>query len=263
MAVDTAVQPLPCTQADYKYFRTLHGDFGYLGDHKNEQSNYIYAFKQTAFRENIVDFWPTIETMCRALKIPLTVTLHDIECIFSGFDAESIAALYKNERYAGIARKKIIPMEEYRLLQVTKELFDTLLARLHRTFRQCPQSVIAPNIEPCNVKWQKVPIIDSPKIQKQQSDASAVAREKRPPKRPVETLSRADSDILQAMSANAKTSMLRIEIECAAGYGKDAVTNSLKRLETMSLVCRPDGARRKGWALTEKGDTIAKGLRSN
>jgi len=257
MAVDVAKQPLPCTQAEYKYFKNIYEGFCYLTDHKNEQSNSIYSYKQTEVFENLVEFWPTIEAMCKALKVPLTVTLQDIECIFSGFDAGAITALYKNERYVGIARKKIIAMEEYRLLHMTKSLFDTLMVRLHRTFRKCTKT----DIEPCKVKWQKVPIIDIPKTKKEKSNVITVAKGKTPPKQPPETLAKTDSDILQAMSENPEANMIRVEIETSAGYGKDAVTNSLKRLETMGFVCRPYDAKRKGWTLTEKGAATTKNLR--
>lgn len=140
MSASTALQPLPYTHADYEQFETIYNGFCYIFDHKNDPLISIYTYKQTEVHENLVEFWPTITVMCQSLKIPQTVTLQDIDCIFSGFDAESIAALYKNERYAGIPRKKIVPMEEYRLFQIAKSLFDTLMVRLQRLFQKLPKT---------------------------------------------------------------------------------------------------------------------------
>jgi hypothetical protein len=78
-----------------------------------------------------------------------------------------------------------------------------------------------------------------------------------PPKPPVEALTKTDSDILQAMSANPKANMLRVDIEAASGYGRYAVTQGIKRLESMQLVYKTEGAGRKGWTITEKGISLS------
>ncbi len=207
------------------------------------------------FFESLFEFWPIIEAMCRALEIPVTVTLKEIECISFGFDSESIVALYKHERYAGIPRKKIIPMEEYRLIQVTKGLFGTLMVRLDKTFRKSTRADIAQNIAPFQAEWQSVPIVDEPIVPKHKNTVKPAAA------KPMEPLNKTDSDILQAMSANPKTTMLKLEIVCASGYGKYAVAKSLKRLEEMRLICKPNNIKRKGWILTERGIAIISQLK--
>jgi hypothetical protein len=160
MAVDMAVRPLPCTQAEYEHFKAIHEGFCFLIDNKNMPSVSTYSYRQTEVYLDLVDFWPVIESICQQLNIGLTIKLSDIECIFSGFDAESIAALYKHERYVGIARKKIQPMEEYRLFQVTKTLFDTLMARLRRTFRKHKRTGDVANIEPLKDDLQDMFVAD-------------------------------------------------------------------------------------------------------
>jgi len=77
MLANTALQPLPYTQAEYKHFETIYDGFCYIYDHKNDPIISIYAFKQTEVHENLVEFWPTIMVMCQTLNIPLTVTLLD------------------------------------------------------------------------------------------------------------------------------------------------------------------------------------------
>ncbi|HBR19406.1 MAG: hypothetical protein A2Y13_02825 [Planctomycetes bacterium GWC2_45_44] len=249
MAVDVVKQPLPCTQAEYEHFKTIYREFCYVADHKNEQSNSKYSYKQTAVLAYLKSSWPVIEAICQVLNIELELTPDDARHAITGLGLKGAAALCTSGRNSSMQAKKVIAFEEERLLDLARALFDNIMVRLHLTFRTFPQSAITPNTTPLRADWQKVPIIEVPKIQESKA------------KPPVETLTKIDSNILQAMSENPEANMLRVEIEGAAGYGKDAVTNSLKRLEAMGFVCRPYSAKRKGWTLTGKGAATTKNLR--
>ncbi|MHB9070488.1 MAG: hypothetical protein ACYC54_08960 [Sedimentisphaerales bacterium] len=254
MAVNVVKQPLPCTQAEYEHFKTIYREFCYVADHKNEQSNSKYSYKQTVVLEYLKSSWPVIEAICQVLNIELELTPDDARHAITGLGLKGAAALCTSRRYKRMPAKKVIAFEEERLLDLARALFDMIMVRLHLTFRTFPQSAITPNTTPLRAEWQKVPIVEIPKIQEQKISVKTSAT------KPAETLNKTDSDILQSIAANPKANMLRIEIEAAAGYGRYSVTQSLKRLDSMQLVCKTNGDGRKGWMITEKGTSVSDGL---
>ena len=250
MIVNTALQPLPYTHADYEHFETIYNGFCYLIDHKSEQSSSFYSYTQAETVENLERFWTVLEMICRSLNIELELTLDDVRHAIKGFDAKDAAELCNGGRYKRMQAQKVIAFEEDRLLDLTKTLLDKIMVRL-RIFKKHSSSTLAPNIVPLQAGCQNVPMIDAPK---QKTSVKPVAI------KPAELLNKADSDILKAMSTKPKANMFRVDIEAASKYGRYAVTQSIKRLESMQLVCKTEGAGRKGWMITEKGISLSAGI---
>ena len=221
-------------QFEYEVFQNIHELYSYLYDHRFDQLSCIFT-KQTKLIENVNYFWPVIIKLCNDFKIPLLICANDIENLFNGFDTEAIEKFRNSKRYFGLPLKKIIAVEEDLLLHSIKAIFDTLLARLELELKK----TIETNIE-------------NPQPHIEQNIQSIGE---------CHSLSDTDTNILQAMNGNAHKCMLRVDIEAAAGHQKYAVTHSLKRLASLGMVYKPVNAKRKGWALTEKGISTAANLK--
>ena len=138
MAVDSAVPALLCTQEEFDKLQATRAGFCFLDDNKKESHYSNYKYCQAVFLENLNESWDIVEDLCPRLKIPLTVTLAEVESIFCGLDAATIADLYALKRNAGLPRKTIIAMEEERLLHLTRSVFDRLMAKLQVHFNKKP-----------------------------------------------------------------------------------------------------------------------------
>ncbi|OHB50485.1 MAG: hypothetical protein A2Y10_17970 [Planctomycetes bacterium GWF2_41_51] len=230
---DRAIGIATGIQSEYEDFKNIHELFSYLYDHRFEQISNTYT-KQTQLIENANYFWSLIIKLCNKFKIPLVIGAHDIENLFHGFDTETIEEFRKSKRYFGIHIKKIIAVEEDLLIHSIKSIFDTLLARLELELKKGSQKSI-----------------EHPHTQiEQYTDSLANCQ----------TLTNTDTNILMAMNSNPQKSMLKVDIIIAAGHQKYAVLQSLKRLESMGMVYKPENAKRKGWALTDKGILTADNL---
>ena len=69
-------------------------------------------------------------------------------------------------------------------------------------------------------------------------------------------LTRNERDVLEALAARPRESMLLVELEAAAGYGKKALRAALSRLAKLGYVGKPEGTQRKGAAITPAGLTF-------
>ena len=217
-------------ESKYEDFKVIHELYSYLYDRRSEQLSDNYT-RQTILIENVNDLWPEIIGLCEDFKIPLQICPKDIENLFNGFDAESIEKLCNVKRYPNIPIKKMIAVEEDLILHSIKSTFDTLLARLKKAIKKTSKR---------NVQQVQTPV--------EQPPASSPS------------LSDTDINILQAMNKNPQKSIIRVEIEEASGYQKFAVMNSLKRLQAAGMVCK-EANKRKGWALTDKGISVAANLK--
>jgi hypothetical protein len=141
MAADSAVPALPYPQEKLDKLPVIHGDFGFLANNKHKPFDSDYTYCQAVFLEDLNESWPVVEGLCQCLKIPLTVTLAEVESIFYGFDAATIAKLYANPLYAGLSWKKISAMEEDRLLHLTRSVLDKLMARLQKNFKKAQAKI--------------------------------------------------------------------------------------------------------------------------
>jgi len=66
-----------------------------------------------------------------------------------------------------------------------------------------------------------------------------------------QTLTKAQKDILEAMSENVKETAFLVELVDASGYSRNTTRSAVTRLRKLGLVHRPHGPRR-GDAITKK-----------
>ncbi|HKQ49700.1 MAG TPA: hypothetical protein VJZ71_16625 [Phycisphaerae bacterium] len=66
-------------------------------------------------------------------------------------------------------------------------------------------------------------------------------------------LAQREQDILESMAESKNRAMLLVDTIIAANYSKEATRESLKQLQVLGLVAKPEGAQRKGFVITDRG----------
>ena len=125
-AAREAANTPPCTEEEFRYFKSIHQGFCYLLDAKDYNSE--YRVKQAEVFDQLEEFWPTLERICKHNKIDIDIDLS--VCHIAIFGHESVEAPWSGEAELLANRA----MEEEHLTRKTEAVFNRLMARLKRQF---------------------------------------------------------------------------------------------------------------------------------
>ena len=90
------------------------------------------------------------------------------------------------------------------------------------------------------------------------SDAALVGTQDQPAGEQTEAVSMIEMEVLKALAGKPSQAMVQVDIVAETGFSRTAVKDGLRRLRRLGLIAKPEGTKRKGFALTEKGLVLVK-----
>lgn len=141
---------LPCSKDEFIRFKSIHQGFCYLLS--NELDNSEYRYKQAEIYDQLEEFFPTLQRICKTNNITLNLELSAFRIVVLGYEDT-----YFNIPPDTILDGSEIPVEEYLVTQkeqLTQKATNTLnlvMARLKRHFNDLNENGKAEH-------WQQIVI---------------------------------------------------------------------------------------------------------